>query len=99
MNNNFKSELELLSRKIENNSATLEDYKRYEALLRNGGLSHDYIFLNLNRAGFNTWEEFLLARQAKEKRKSNIEAGVVGGLVGLGLGLLLIGIFGNDKNK
>ncbi len=97
MANNILSELELLSQKIENNSALLEDYKRYEALLLNGGLSHDYIFLNLNKAGFNTWEEFVQARKKKERDK-DIEAGIVGTLIGLGLGMLLMGIFG-DKNK
>jgi hypothetical protein len=87
------NELELLSNKIEQNTATLDDYRRYELLLLNGGLSHDYIYSYLNRVGFNTWEDFISARQQKERDK-NIEASVVGGLIGLGLGLLLVGLFG-----
>lgn len=96
MNSVAINELELLSQKIEKNTATLDDYKRYEKLLLNGGLSHNYIFSYLNRAGFQTWEEFITARQKKEDNKDK-EALVVGGLVGLGLGLLLLGLFSEGK--
>ncbi len=96
MKNNLISELDVLSRKIELNTASLIDYKRYEAILREGGLSHDYIFQSLNKAGFTTWEQFIIARKRKEKN-DDVEAGIVGGLIGLGLGLLLIGIFGKEK--
>lgn len=96
MNNIITSELELLSQKIEKNTATIDDYKRYETLLLNGGLSHNYIFSYLNRAGFRTWEEFVSARQRKQSDKDS-EAVVVGGLIGLGLGLLLLGLFDGGK--
>ena len=98
MNNQIISELELLSRKIEQNTATLEDYKRYEVLLLNGGLSHNYIFSYLNQAGFRTWEDFVAARQKKQNDKDK-EAALVGGLVGLGLGLLLLGLFSGGNKK
>jgi hypothetical protein len=98
MNNQIISELELLSYKIGQNTATLEDYKRYEVLLHNGGLSHDYIFSYLNQAGFRTWEDFIAARRKKQNDKDK-EATLVGGLIGLGLGLLLLGIFDRNNKK
>ncbi|WP_338376495.1 hypothetical protein [uncultured Flavobacterium sp.] len=96
MHNQNIHEVELLSQKIEKNTATLEDYKRYENLLLNGGFTHDYIFSNLNRAGFWSWEEFIAARQKKEKDKDT-EANIVGGLIGIGLGLLLLGMWEGKK--
>lgn len=96
MENNLITELDVLSRKIEQNTASLSDYKRYETILLKGGLSHNYIFNSLNQAGFETWEQFIAARKKKEKN-DDVEAGIVGGLIGLGLGMLLIGIFGGNK--
>ena len=96
MKTSIKKELELLSGKVEKNTATLDDYRRYEVLLQNGGLTHKYIFSYLDQAGFNSWEEFVLARQQKQKDKDT-EAIVVGGLIGLGLGLLLLGLLGDGK--
>lgn len=89
-------ELEALTQKIENNSARLEDYKRYEGLLEKGGLSTEYIYSYLNRAGFNNWDELINARKGREKKETS-NAVVIGGLIGLGIGLLLAGIFGEDK--
>lgn len=90
--NNLISELELLSKKIETNSASLDDYKRYEGILLNSGLNKSYIYNFLNQAGFNTWEEFALARKDKEKEK-NIGTAIIGGIIGLGLGLILNSLF------
>jgi len=98
MNNQILGELELLTRKIETNTATIEDYKRYEVLLLNGGLTHEYIFSYLNQAGFKNWEDFIKTRQKKQTDKDN-EAALIGGLVGLGLGLLLLGILSKSSNK
>ena len=88
----LKNELEALTQKIEQNTASLEDYKRYETILTSGGLSHAYIFSYLNRAGFRTWEEFISAR-----KKKTTEANTVGTLIGLGLGLLLLAALSDKK--
>lgn len=97
MKSKLINELEVLSKKIEQNTATLTDYKRYEQILLEGGLSHDYIFHSLSQAGFDTWEEFVEARKRKQRKSDDLESGLIGGLVGIGLGLLLIGIFSGDK--
>jgi hypothetical protein len=93
---NLYNELEVLTQKIENNTAELKDYKRYELLLEQGGLTTQYIFSYLNRAGFKNWNELIEARKDKEKRKSS-NAIVVGGIIGLGIALLLAGIFGKEE--
>lgn len=93
MNREIYNELENLTHKIEHNTATLSDYQRYEFLLEQGGLSHDYIYSYLNRAGFSSWQDLIKARKSKEKTEM-LNAVAVGGLVGLGIGLLLTGIFG-----
>jgi hypothetical protein len=93
---NLYSELEVLTQKIEKNSAELNDYKRYEELLQKGGLSTEYIYSYLNRAGFNDWNELINARKDREKKETS-NAVVVGGIIGLGIALLIAGIFGGDK--
>ena len=95
LENNTYNELELLTQKIESNTAVLSDYQRYELILKNGGLSKEYIYSYLNRAGFNGWIDLINARKEKEKEKDN-QAKLIGGIVGLGLGLLLAKIFSND---
>ena len=90
LSNPVFNELEHLSNKIEINTATIEDYKRYETLLIGAGLPRDYIFAYLKKAGFNSWEDLVYARRRKEQiRQERLEAAVVGGIVGLGVGLLL----------
>jgi len=90
MNNQIYTEIDSLTEKIHHNTATLHDYKRYELLLLNAGLSREYIFSYLNKAGFNTWEEFIRAREIKQQLiEENQKSMVIGGLVGIGLGLLL----------
>lgn len=87
------SELEILTQKIEKNTAKLTDYKRYEIILRNAGLPREYIFSYLRRAGFNNWDEFFFARNRKAKDNQEIlEAVAIGGIIGLGIGLLLSSI-------
>ena len=90
MSNQLYNEIDDLTKKIQHNTATLVDYKRYEVLLLNEGLPRDYIFSYLNKAGFNTWEEFIRAREIKQQlAEENQKSMVIGGLVGIGLGLLL----------
>lgn len=96
MNKELYNELELLTQKIEYNTASLSDYQRYELLLEQGGLTHDYIYSYLNRAGFNSWQDLINARKDKEKSEM-LNAVAIGGLVGLGVGLLLTGLFGGKK--
>jgi len=92
MNKKNIQQLEILSNKIERNTATLDDYKEYEHILLNSGLKRDYIYAFINKAGFNTWEEFVNARKNKQKEK-NIGTAIIGGVVGLGLGLILNAMF------
>ncbi|MEP2936864.1 MAG: hypothetical protein ABJM06_00620 [Gilvibacter sp.] len=92
--NNLYDELEVLTQKIENNTANLDDYNRYESILLQGGLSLDYIHSYLNRAGFRDWNDLVLARRSKEVEKST-NAGVIGAIIGLGLGLLIAELFGD----
>jgi len=88
MSNIQFKQLEVLSRKIETNTATLDDYKQYEFILLNSGLTKEYIYTFLTRAGFKNWEQFVSARKDKQKEK-NIGTAIIGGIIGLGLGLIL----------
>ena len=90
------NELELLCQRIETNTAKLADYQRYELLLTQGGLNREYIFSYLQRAGFNSWQELINARES-QKSKEILSAVAIGGLVGLGLGLILSGLFSDEK--
>jgi hypothetical protein len=81
-------ELEWLAEAIRNNTASLDDYQRYEQLLLWSGLPREYIYSYLQRGGFNSWQEFVAARQSREDA-GQISGAVIGGLVGLGLGVLL----------
>ena len=96
MNSNIQvSKLEQLSKKIETNTANLNDYQEYENILMNSGLKKEYIYNFLNSAGFNNWEDFLSARKDKEREK-NIGTAIIGGIIGLGLGLILNALFRDD---
>ena len=90
METNLSNELESLAQKIESNTANLEDYYRYETLLSDGGLPHDYIYSYLYSAGFKTWEEFIDARLQNPKDRNN--GSLIGGILGLGLGMRLKGV-------
>ena len=52
MNNQIFGKLEFLTKEVETNTATIEDYKRYEVLLLNGGLTYEYTFSYLNQTEF-----------------------------------------------
>lgn len=88
-------ELEMLTNKIEKNTATLDDYKRYEHLLLKGGLSQEYIYSYLKRAGFSSWEDFVSARNDK-KFSDNVGGTIVGALIGLGIALIIDALFSKD---
>lgn len=95
MNKEYILALENLTKKIEKNQADINDYQKYEDILLKGGLPKSIIDQSLKDAGFETWIDFVSARQDKEKEK-NIESAVIGGLIGLGLGLLIAALF--DRN-
>ena len=88
-------ELEELTQRIEDNTATLRDYQRYESLLLHAGVPREYIYSYLTRAGFDSWEAFVEARQSK--MWNEIGGTVVGGLIGLGLGLLVYNALSESK--
>ncbi|MCU0439148.1 MAG: hypothetical protein MUC49_14720 [Raineya sp.] len=90
-NNTVYQEIRYLSQKIENNRASLEDYKRYEKLLLSQGISHDYLFTELKKAGFTTWEQFLHAKKEKQDER-NLEI-ATGFIAGIGIGVLLLAVF------
>ena len=94
MDQNTSQELESLRERIRSNSASLLDYERYESILLDNGLSSSQIHANLEAAGLSSWEEFVEARSQKV-RGNKVEAGVIGGLLGLGLGLLLVSALSN----
>jgi hypothetical protein len=93
---NLTQRLEYLSTLIRNNSAKLNHYEEYEKILLSGGIKRNYIFSFLNKAGFNTWNDFIEARNRKIHDKEK-EANIVGGIIGIGLGLLLLGAL-NDND-
>lgn len=81
-------EIDLLSGRIRNNTATLSDYYRYEQLLTDGGMPYEFIQKVLDRVGFHTWEELLQMRQDSERDKFN-ESTAVGSVLGFGTGYKL----------
>ena len=90
ISNQIYHELEVLTQKIEQNTASLSDYKRYETILINAGLPREYIFSYLQRAGFTTWDDFYRARTIKaQANQEKLEAIAIGGLIGIGIGLLI----------
>lgn len=95
MSNIQTNQLEILSKKIELNTANLDDYKQYEYILLNSGLTKEYIYTFLTRAGFNNWNDFVSARKDKQKEK-NIGTAIIGGIIGLGLGLIINAMFNDD---
>lgn len=86
------NELVLLTNKIQQNTADIQDYIRYEKLLTQGGLPSEKAQMLLKRAGFSNWSEFYNARNNVINSKK-VEANIIGGLVGLGVGLLIASLF------
>jgi hypothetical protein len=91
------NELERLTLLIEDNSASIEDYARYEFLLTNAGLPREYIYSYLARAGFTNWNDLVQERRNKQKKQTKIEEVVIAGLIGLGLGVLFAALL--EKNN
>lgn len=77
-----------LTDKIEQNQANLDDYLRFEQLLNQGGLGHEFILNYLNKAGFRDWSDFCEARQWK-KNSEIIGGVVVGGLLGMAAAVII----------
>ena len=95
-NRKLYNELERLTHQIEHNTASLDDYKKYESILTKAGLPREYLYNYLNRAGFTSWEDLSQARNGKEQiKQEKREASTVGGIVGLGLGLLMASLLKN----
>ncbi len=92
-----KQEFDQLSNKIKHNSATIDDYYRYENVLRSKGYSDEQIWSRLKNQGIYSWEEYLDRRNKAQGReeKNTLEVLILGGLLGLGLALVLDGLFGN----
>jgi|GEM_PF-3524928 hypothetical protein len=95
----IQSKLRIISDKIRDDTASPEEYGEYERLLIQSGVSPTDVSANLKRAGFNSWNDFVLARHKSVslKQKNDIqEAVVVGGLIALGIGVL-IGLISSGK--
>ena len=95
MSKGVYNQLERLTKKIEDNTASLQDYQQYESILRKGGLTHDYIFSYLQKAGFNSWVDFVKARKNIEYKERTLPV-AIGGIIGIGVGLLLMGVFSKE---
>ena len=93
-NNQIRDEIERLSKKIEQNTATIKEYYRYEELLLRVGLPKESITENLDKANYKSWEDLMSARSKVGKlREENLKASVVGGIVGLALAIALAYLF------
>ncbi len=87
--------IDFLKDRIKQNAADVEEYLEYESLLMEMGFSKEKIWKNLNIYGIKSWEEFIRRRNLAEtdSEKDFIEIKIVGGLAGLGLALILRGLF------
>ena len=98
MNNQIYSELGILSQKIEDNTASVQDYNRYEELLLNAGLQKEYILSYLKKADLKSWEDLIKARNKQGKlREENQKMNAVGGLLGIAIGLFVIYLIGDER--
>ena len=94
INNQTYKKIEELSQKIEVNTATLDEYYKYEELLLKAGTPKKSIEQNLKKANYKSWEDLISARNKVGRlREENLKASVVGGIVGLALGIALAYLF------
>lgn len=90
IHNTTYKELELLQAKIRANTAISEDYRRYEELLTDNGISYQQIRNALLRHGFVSVEDFHLQRnRATTPDQRYIIEGAAGTLLGLSEGLMM----------
>ena len=80
-------EIETLSSKIKNGTATLLDYKQYECLLLNNGFNELEVRSDMLKYRFTNYEDYLKARNAPADKRQEKEVGVyiVASLLALGL--------------
>lgn len=91
MNIQDRDRIKYLSKRIESNIATAEDYEQYQSILVRNGLSREQILDVMRSHGINSYNDYIVKRnEAKTfKDKNTYEAVVLGALLGFGLGLLL----------
>jgi hypothetical protein len=82
------AEIERLSQKIRNNTATLSEYQRYEQLLVDNGLPLNFVRSSLEKSGYRSWEELIRIRK-DETRDRYRETDTIGWLIGFGKSILL----------
>ncbi len=66
------NEMEMLSNKIDKDTAILDDFKRYEELLIKAGFEQSRIRARMNQYGFFSYEEYVEAKSkvtTREQRK------------------------------
>lgn len=78
-----KNRIDFLSEKIDNNTAIVNEYEEYEALLIKAGFSREQITAKLRRYGYYNYKDYYDARKdPKTKAERNIvEIVIVAGLV------------------
>jgi len=84
-----------LQDKIRYNAASIEDYHKYENILKENGVAEEDLVGVLKRNGFYNWEQYFNQRQAakgtkdfEEKRRT--EGATLGWILGIGGALLLL---------
>lgn len=91
MNIQEYNELQELQNKIRVNSATLNDYKRYEQVLKENGIYND-VDVALKQRGLNSLGEYYYSRiKAKTfEQKLMYNGELLGWILGIGGALLLL---------
>jgi hypothetical protein len=89
MDDKTLSRIKYLAERIKYDEATKDEYKEYENLLIENGISKESISNHLKNGNFSDIEELFKARKrADEARKMLINTAVVAGLVGIGIGII-----------